>query len=132
MSTLVDTSIWSLAFRRKTVSDPRVARLTDLINSGQVAIIGPVRQELLSGIRDPAIFSTIRRRMREFPDIPLTEDHYEQAAAFYNRCRSKGVQGSNTDFLICAVANLHGLTIFTMDRDFETFATCLPIRLYAP
>jgi len=130
MTTLVDTPIWSLAFRRKTASDPLAKHLADLINRSEAAIIGIVRQELLSGIRDPAEFSKVRGRMRAFPDLPLTEDHHEQAAAFYNLCRSRGIQGSNTDFLICAAADLYKLTIFTTDRDFENFATCLPIRLF--
>jgi predicted nucleic acid-binding protein len=48
----------------------------------------------------------------------------------FNLCRAKGIQGSNTDFLICAVAVRHDFTIFTTDGDFRLFAKCLPIVLY--
>lgn len=60
-----------------------------------------------------------------------TED-YEEAAGFYNVCRAQGIQGSSTDFLICAVAVRHGLAIFTDDRDFEEYQKVLPIVLYKP
>jgi hypothetical protein len=61
-------------------------------------MIGPVRQEILSGIRDLAQFNLLRDALRAFPDLPLNADDYEQAAAFFNRCRSLGVQGTHIDF----------------------------------
>jgi predicted nucleic acid-binding protein len=131
MIALVDTPVWSLAFRRKTASSPQAQQLANLINRNEATIIGAIRQELLSGIRDPHAFSVIRHRMRAFPDLSLTEEHYERAAELYNLCRSRGIQGSNTDFLICAAAELHRLPIFTTDRDFQNFANYLPIQLYS-
>jgi len=130
MMTLVDTSVWSLAFRRRSASALHAQHLADLINRREVAIIGPIRQELLSGIRDSTEFSRIRHRMRAFPDLSFTEEHFERAAEFFNICRSQGVQGSNTDFLICAVADINSLAVFTTDRDFHYFARYLPVRLY--
>jgi predicted nucleic acid-binding protein len=127
---LVDTSVWSLAFRRKTVSAPQVQQLADLIKRGDAAIIGPIRQEILSGIRLASDFSRIRTAIRPFPDLPLLEEHFEKAAEFFNLCRSRGVHGSNTDFLICAAAELYEMSIFSTDRDFQHFANHLPIRLY--
>jgi len=127
---LVDTPVWSLAFRRKTVSAPQVEQLADLIAKSEAAMIGPIRQEVLSGIRTPSEFSKVRLRLRAFPDVRLDEEHFERAAEFFNLCRSRGIQGSNTDFLICAVADLHGMAIFTTDRDFEHFANQVPIRLH--
>jgi len=102
-----------------------------MINRDEVVIIGAVRQEVLSGIRDPREFALIRDRLRDFPDLRLKERHYERAAEFYNICRSQGVQGSNTDFLICAAADIHDLAIFTTDQDFQHFARHLPIRLHS-
>jgi predicted nucleic acid-binding protein len=57
-------------------------------------------------------------------------EDYEEAASYYNRCRSKGIQGSSTDYLICAIATRHDLAIFTDDRDFGRYSKLLPIRLY--
>jgi len=101
-----------------------------LVAEGLVELIGPIRQELLSGIRDADKFEIVRDRMRVFVDLEITSEDYEEAASFYNRCRAKGIQGSSTDFLICAVAIRHDLAIFTDDRDFSNYRKVLPIRLY--
>jgi len=101
-----------------------------LVNQGLVEIIGPIRQEILSGIRDRPKFEAVRDRLRSFPDLEIMTGDYEEAAAYYNRCRSKGIQGSFTDFVICAVAARHELEIFTDDKDFLSYKSVLPIRLY--
>ena len=133
MKILVDTSVWSLALRRtKRVTQPQVEELGQLISDRRVQIIGPIRQELLSGIRDEAQFEVLERHLAAFLDIVITTDDYVTAAQFFNRCRAKGIQGSNTDFLICSVAVRNRLAIFSTDRDFEQFAKHLPINLYNP
>jgi predicted nucleic acid-binding protein len=50
--------------------------------------------------------------------MPIDRSDYERAAHVFNACRRKGIQGSNIDFLICAVAHRHAMPIFTLDRDF--------------
>lgn len=132
MKVLVDTPVWSLALRRKSSqeNESTKAALGSLIEDGRVAIIGPIRQELLSGIRDRAHFDRLRETLHAFPDTQVTSDDYEEAASFFNRCRAKGVQGSNTDFLICAIAARDDFPIFTTDDDFTHFAKILPITLY--
>jgi predicted nucleic acid-binding protein len=131
MRVLVDTSVWSLALRRARPSrTPVVAELRALIEEGRVAIIGPIRQELLSGIRDVATFERLRDHLRHFEDERLETADYERAAEHFTACRAAGVQGSNTDFLICAVAERRSLLIFTTDRDFTRFASILPVSLH--
>jgi predicted nucleic acid-binding protein len=131
MRVLPDTPIWSAALRRaEGIASGYRAEMTKLVNHGTVEIIGPIRQELLSGIREHTQFESVREHLRRFIDLPITTDDYEEAASYYNRCRSKGIQGSATDFLICAVAVRHDLLIFTDDRDFFTYKKALPIRLY--
>jgi predicted nucleic acid-binding protein len=131
MMVIVDTSVWSLALRRALkVIDPELQELEELIKDGRAALIGPIRQEILSGVKDEKQFDRLRDNLRAFPDIQLTSEDYEEAARSFNRCRAAGVQGSNTDFLICAVAVRRDLPIFTSDRDFEGFATILPITPY--
>lgn len=132
MKVLVDTAIWSLALRRKQHSQnaSATAELSALVEDGRVAMIGPIRQELLSGVKESAQFERLRDHLRVFPDTEIASDDYEQAAAFFNICRAKGIQGSNTDFLICAVAARQEFSIFTTDEDFKRFARVLPIALY--
>ena len=137
MKILVDTPIWSLAFRRKKGSrDTRLSinlsEITELIREGRAAIIGPIRQEILSGISEDAQFEKLKEKLRAFEDLPITVDDYELAARFYNQCRRNGIQGSQVDFLICAVANRHDIPIFTMDNDFNFYSKHLDISLHSP
>jgi predicted nucleic acid-binding protein len=133
MNVIVDTSVWSLALRRRRSQTAAEAlELAELIREGRAAVLGPVRQELLSGVPDQRQYETLRDYLRAFPDVPLGSDDYEEGAAFFNRCRAKGVQGSNTDFLICATAARRKLGILTTDADFVHFAKLLPIQLHSP
>ena len=133
MSVLVDTSVWSLALRRMRPPDDAVVHeLRQLVAKGSALMMGPIRQEILSGIRSPRQFETLRDGLRAFPDLLLHGADYEEAATFFNRCRARGIQGSNTDFLVCAVAARRRLTIFTTDRDFVEYARVLPLRLHRP
>lgn len=131
MKVLVDTSVWSAVLRR--VSPPHSdfqSEMEELITEGRVVMLGPIRQELLSGLRNEGKFRQLRDSLRAFPDLESTAVDYEEAAACFNRCRAKGIQGSNTDFLICAVALRNDFEIFTADGDFEALSQVLPIRLY--
>lgn len=131
MRVLVDTSVWSLALRRKDgLPRPEAEELRRLIHAQAAEIIGPIRQEILSGVRDHAQLAQLETHLNSFPDLSLLPEDYVTAAKFFNLCRSKGIQGSNTDFLICAVAVRHDLAIFTTDGDFRQFARCLPIVLH--
>lgn len=130
MKVLVDTSVWSLVLRRRSpLQHNAIAdELERLIVAYRVVIIGPIRQELLSGIRSDEQYEGLRDKLRAFPDLRLHTEDYELAARFFNQCRSRGVQGSNTDFLICAIAARRDNRVFSTDRDFEAFEKLLKIR----
>ena len=132
MSVLVDTSVWSAALRRRKVDEesPVVRELRELIAEGAALMIGPIRQEILSGIRQSRQFESLRELLRPFPDVKLTTADYERAAEHFTICRRQGVQGSNTDFLICAVAERLQVAIFTSDGDFTHYLKLLPIELH--
>lgn len=133
MNVLVDTSVWSLALRRAKQVDAGTSReLAELIREGRVVLLGPVRQELLSGIKIKAQFELLRDHLRSFPDVELETADYEQAAIAFNRCRERGIQGSNTDFLLCAVAMRRKLAMYTTDGDFRQYAKVLKLALHQP
>ena len=133
MNVIVDTCIWSLALRRDAQSQAAtVKELGTLIDDHRVRMIGPIRQEILSGIRDPSQFKRLQERLASFSDLPILTEDYVTAASLFNLCRAKGIQGSNTDFLICAVAARNKCAVFTTDRDFERFAEHLPLVLHGP
>jgi predicted nucleic acid-binding protein len=130
MTVLLDTTIWSLVLRRNRPDVGIVSEFATLVQDDRVAIIGPIRQELLSGSKDRANFERLRDYLRDFTDTEIITADYEQAASFYNECQRHGIQGSHIDFLICAVAERNGFSIFTTDGDFARFAKYLPIALY--
>ena len=133
MKVIVDASVWSLALRRSaTIANAETNELKELIQKQSVVMLGCIRQELLSGIREAAQYEHLRERLSAFPNQILNENCYELAAKMYNKCRAKGVQGSNTDFLICAAAQLNQLSIYTTDQDFMHYQKILGISLYQP
>ena len=134
MSVLVDTSVWSLVLRRRQLpDDDAIAReFATLVRENRAHLIGPIRQEVLSGIQRDDQCQMLRSHLRAFEDLPIEVGDYEEAARFYNRCRAAGVQGSHTDFLICAVAHRYDTPIFTADRDFTRYANHIPVTLHTP
>ena len=133
MNVLVDTCVWSSALRRRRGEPPREAiELAGLVKDGRALLLGIVRQELLSGVRTPGQFEKLRLTLRAFPDIAVETEDHETAAAFFNRCRARGIQGSAIDYLLCAVARRREISLFTTDADFERYATVLGIALHVP
>ncbi len=134
MKVVVDTSVWSLALRNNPKTSevsvhPTAVLLKALIEEGRVVLLGVVRQEMLSGIRHQSQYEKLKTHLRAFPDLVLESEDYELAADYFNKCRQRGIQGSNTDFLICAVANRRQFAILTTDKDFESFSQHIPVRL---
>jgi len=129
MKVLADTCIWSQVLRHKDPNLELTKKIKDFVNDGRIIIIGPIKQELLSGISNTQQFKKLKEILASFEDIPLKTKHFVKAAEFSNICRNKGIQGSTTDFLICAVAYIENLIIFTTDNDFENYKKYLPIKL---
>ncbi|MBX3043920.1 MAG: hypothetical protein KIT33_08595 [Candidatus Kapabacteria bacterium] len=74
MQVLVDTSVWSLVFRKKKLSEIEQIvsmELRRLIDTGAVEIIGAIRQEILSGITSDDIFLSLKIAMQKFKDLDL-------------------------------------------------------------
>ncbi|MBL0731257.1 MAG: PIN domain-containing protein [Desulfosarcina sp.] len=131
MKILVDTPIWSYALRSKRDEFAQhVRELETLIVDQRVLIIGPIRQEVLSGYSEMRKFERLDAKLKYFENTPIIDDDYIQAAKFSNICRKNGVQGSHIDFLICSVAYRLQAQIFTTDKDFEHYQNHVPIQLF--
>ena len=63
MKVLVDTCIWSLALRRNKQPDSNieVIEFQELIEEVRVQLIGPIRQEILSGVKRKSGYFLLRR-----------------------------------------------------------------------
>lgn len=136
MKVLVDTSLWSLALRRRPRDlNPResvlVGELTELVREGRAGMIGLIRQELLSGIKTSAQFEELRKTLRAFSDEPIGIEDHEAAAKASNTCRAKGIAATLVDMLICTVAERRGMSVFTTDPDFDEYSRCLHVKLHS-
>ncbi len=130
MKVLVDSSVWSLALRRnKSTQSFHLHTFHELLRERRIELIGPIRQEILSGIRSEPQFKRLRDKLRGWRDLELQTSDFELAAQYFNICRTNGIQGTHTDFLVCAVAKNNDLAVLTTDKDFERYATLIPLKL---
>ena len=132
MFVLVDTSVWSLALRkkeRKHEEEKIVNYFSEIIRELKWVIIGPIRQEILSGISDRNKYNELRDKLSVFKDYEIKTKEYELAAQYYNDCRKIGIHGSHIDYLICAVAVNNKMSILTLDNDFINYKKVIPIEI---
>jgi predicted nucleic acid-binding protein len=135
MMVIVDTPVWSFALRRRAVDlSEQEFRLTqgldELVREGRVQLLGTVRQEVLSGIREDTQFQRVRKHLRFFEDVMLAAEDYEEAARMSNRCKSSGIASTAADMLICAVSQRRRWQIFSTDQDFVRYGRVLDLHLF--
>jgi predicted nucleic acid-binding protein len=134
LSLFVDTSVWSLAFRRD--NPPPVAEVQALVRALEagepILTTGLVLQELLQGFAGPKQRGVLLDRFAALPLlVPDREDHIE-AADLRNRCRRKGVQIGTIDALLAQLCIAHGLTLLTTDADFSRGAHMSALKVWTP
>ncbi len=132
MSLLVDTSVWSLAFRRDEASSaPEVQALRQALESGETVVTaGVILQELLQGFAGPRARADIVERFAALPLLaPDRQDHID-AAELRNRCRRAGVQIGTIDALLAQLCIRHQLTLLTTDNNFVRAALHCPLRIW--
>lgn len=133
MNALVDTSVWSLALRKKVKNEYEqqiVSILNELINTNSIRIIGAIRQEILSGIPSKELFNRLSKSLATFQDLTVDTNIHIKAAECFNTCRRNGVQGSHIDFLICATSICYNIPIFTLDKDFVNYSQFVNISIF--
>jgi predicted nucleic acid-binding protein len=108
-----------------------VRELQDIVNDARAQMIGPIRQELLSGVKSEKQFDALRQKLSVFDDEELTTEDYENAAIAANRCAVAGVATSSIDVLICAVALNRQWMVFTCDKSFVQFQRVLSFNLHS-
>ena len=132
MSLFVDTSVWSLAFRRDTpVTAYERRELVRAIEAGEELVTtGLVLQELLQGFSGPRNRSQILDRFALPLLVPDRRDHVD-AAELRNKCRRGGIQIGTIDALLAQLCLHHDLTMLTTDRDFHDIARHCALKLWA-
>lgn len=134
MALLVDTSVWSLAYRRDAPPDvPEVEVLRRALTGGDsVVTTGMILLELLRGFAPPKAQQTIKAAFDVLEFIEPGRDDYVGAAAVGHACRSSGVQLSSVDALIAQLAMAGEHTVLTTDRDFHHAAEHVDLRVWRP
>ncbi len=131
---LVDTSILSLAFRRreKANSEPSHVRILRRLvaENAPLAVPGIVLQELLSGVRTEDEFHRLQGLMEGFPLVLASREHHLEAAQIANQCRSAGVSVSTVDCLIAAMAIKTNSQLLSTDKDFARMAFHCSLQLF--
>jgi predicted nucleic acid-binding protein len=120
----VDTSVWSLAFRRdQPGTTPEVRELLRALEAGDSLVTtGLILQELLQGFAGPKSRRQIVDRFAALPLlVPDRSDHVD-AAELRNRCRRAGIQVGTIDALLAQLCIRHDLTMLTADKDFRNMA----------
>ena len=134
MSLFVDTSVWSLAFRRDRASSaPEVQVLRDALEGGDTVLItGLILQELLQGFAGPRECKGIIDRFAALPLLPPDRQDHIEAAELRNRCRRAGLQMGTIDAVLAQLCIRHRLTLLTTDNDFMLAAAHCPLRIWRP
>ena len=131
MTLLVDTSVWSLAFRRDVVAaTPELSAFRHALDGAdQVFTTGLVLQELLPGFAGPKARSQLIERFAALGFLqPDREDHIE-AAELRNRCRRHGVQIGTIDAVLIQLCIKHDLVLLSADHEFNSAAKHIKFRL---
>lgn len=121
MKWLVDTSVWSLAFRHNPPPSipPEVQVLGAALHGfDQIYTTGLIIQELLQGFSGPKHRDRLLERLDKILTVfPDKTDHIE-AAEIRNACRRNGVQIGTVDAVLIQLCKRHQLTLLSTDRDF--------------
>lgn len=129
---MVDTSVWSLAFRRDSPPEsPAVDALKLALARGDAVVsTGLILQELLQGFTGARARDRLVERFAALPMLmPERSDHIE-AAALRNLCRRRGVQLGTIDALLVHLCLRHNLMMLSVDRDFEHASIHCALKLW--
>ena len=132
MSIFVDTSVWSLAFRRDSPSSAAEVRaLVQSIEAGETILTtGLVLQELLQGFSGPRNREQILSRFSAVPLLVPTRQDHIAAAELRNRCRRAGVRVVTIDAILAQLCLHHDLIMLSTDNDFKHIAGQCALKLW--
>ena len=132
MTLFVDTSVWSLAFRRDQASAaPEVCILRHALEGGETIVAtGLVLQELLQGFSRPRARKEIIDRFTALPFVTPDRQVHIDAAELRNRCRRAGLQIGTIDAVIAQLCIHHELMLLTTDNDFVLAARHCALRVW--
>lgn len=129
---LVDTSVW-IDFFKGASSSHRYTLHHLIEQSKDLALCGPVFQEILQGLASDLDCQKMKGYLAEFPYLTVNEPQiFEKAASIYRGCRKRGKTiRKPVDCLIAAIAIENKCELFHKDRDFDSIAACFPLKIFS-
>jgi predicted nucleic acid-binding protein len=118
---LVDTSSWIHQIRRSGNTAVR-ARVEQLLLSGEAVWCPVVRLELWAGVGSDADRKMLRAYEQRIPELPITNEVWDEAYELAERCRRLGKTAPPHDILIAACARHHGCDIEHQDAHYDLLA----------
>jgi len=132
---LIDTSVWIEFFSSKpSVSKQLLDRLTQHILEGEVAIIEPIRVELLSGVIRSSAKAEVARLLGSLEKVDLdwnSKENWDKlielsSVAHAHKCSVPGV----VDRMILLSAKEASVTLLTKDRLLGKLAAILEVEIF--
>lgn len=128
---LVDTSVWSLAFRRhRPDGGEHVERLRDALADGEVVLTGVVLQEVLQGLADGSAKDRLTDQLSKLSLLVPGRDDHVAGAEVFTTCHRHGVQLGTVDALLAAICLRRDLMLLSTDGDFAHAARHVDLRVW--
>ena len=129
MAVLVDSSVWIAAAKSKS-NECRI--LQGMIRDGApICVTAPIRAEVCQGARTESEFARLWSAFAGFRDLVVLEEHWEQSAWNYYRCRKEGLSPATVDCLIATVASSYRAKIWTLDKIFPLLRPVIGFDLHS-
>ncbi len=126
---VVDTSVWITYFRQ---TDPVIERnLDELIDADLVAIVPPVRLELILGCKKPQRAS-LMNRIDALHQLPIADSTWNLAEDSAMGQRERGITLGIVDVLIAAATSEQQARLWTLDKDFAPLFKAQFVRAFVP
>ena len=126
---LVDTSIWLDVLPRSSVRPALSEGISELLLADEVATMGMVLLELLSGARTRKEWERLRDLLGALHRLLVADGDWEEAAGMGFERRRQGLSVPSTDLLIGAVAIRAGASVVHRDHHFDFIAARFPLQV---
>jgi predicted nucleic acid-binding protein len=126
---VVDSSVWIDFFRHRQSKVAPVIR--NLVEENQARLTPIIRVELLSGARNEPEYRNLEELLVAVLTLEEPPDFWNRVARARFRLARAGLQASVPDVSIAVLAQCHGCSLFTLDRQFLLIAQNLGLKLFS-